>query len=252
MRALPPVFFCRATLPSFNTGLIARPCMLFRNYAPTLGPATTVSDFRQTGSVAQVSSPARPPPLSSAKDINIGRLAGAIANRLRRDEACEIRAVGPSAQHSAVKAIIMVHEWFKKDGEFTGISFALDVRQVDLPSDGHLPPSKMCHIELLPIRRELGSEKPHEFVRGDDNPGLVAGKLKNRLQHFPSIELSSMGPMATSRALKALIIAKTYIQKSTYFRADQNIVAIVRAEEIVERLQGARQRLRWTCVLDPA
>lgn len=190
-------------------------------------------------------------PLSSAKDINTGKLAGAIANRLRNAEVCEIDAVGPESQHSAIKAISMAQQWFEKDGEFPGTCFAVHPHSVDIPATGSLPPSKMCRMRLRPVRgRADGREQPDIWVGRDANPGLLAGNLKNMLARFPRVELTSMGAVATSRALKALIIANKYVRDSGQFREGQVVVATVRGEEVLVQ-QDTRQRVRWTCLLDP-
>lgn len=191
-------------------------------------------------------------PLSSTKSINIGRLAGAIAARLRQDEGCEINAVGPDSHHCAVKAIVMAQEWFDRDGEFPGTRFAIHASSVALPAVGGLAPSKLCQLRLQPVARACPAEHdvPDLFVGGDGNPGLLAGDLTARLRSSPSVEMSSMGPSATSRALKALILANKYVKTSGEGREEQVVLALVRAE-LIDLRQGTRTRFRWTCIQDP-
>ena len=44
-----------------------------------------------------------PEPLICAADINVGKLAGAVASCIRTDGVCQMESIGPTASHKALK-----------------------------------------------------------------------------------------------------------------------------------------------------
>merc|ERR1719419_2051661 len=122
-------------------------------------------------------------------------------------------AVGPEAQHKAVKALIMASRYLQ-DGH-RGQRMAFRAEKVDLPERGPgEPATSMLRLHACMLPELTARATPNVFVSRDTNPGLAAKELADVLKRECVGCMGGMGAFAMSRALKAMVIAGIFMRRS--------------------------------------
>merc|ERR1712048_125168 len=86
---------------------------------------------------------------------------------------------------------------------------------------------------LPPWRDELDESSPDLFAGRDSNPGLLAGDLVSLLKKRGprgTVSIGGMGAVATSKALKALLVSHAYLAES--FRPGELLAAVPAVETL--------------------
>lgn len=180
---------CTPALPPFNAGIL--PCS--RHGAST--SAAPAADDK--------------PPLVASRASNVGKLAGAIVHRVRTDSMPSISVIGPDAAYMALKSVIIASSYIKDTHAGKAFAVVTERREVMDPNALDLKHGLLLHVRLVPDR--VPTLPPNLLVAGDANPGLVAGLMANILRESASVTLACMGASATSKALKATMIAQRYV-----------------------------------------
>eukprot|EP00929_Paragymnodinium_shiwhaense_P097959 TRINITY_DN59519_c0_g1_i1.p1 TRINITY_DN59519_c0_g1~~TRINITY_DN59519_c0_g1_i1.p1 ORF type:complete len:298 (+),score=35.76 TRINITY_DN59519_c0_g1_i1:198-1091(+) len=236
-------------------------------------PAATFARWRglSSGSTAAAASTTEDVrPLYASANINVGRLAGAIAAKIRQDGSCHLEACGPNAGHKGLKAIMMANKYLETD--FPGKTLAIHVGKVTKPASGNMPETAMSRLSLWPVARssepgvgqlrrdQPGSDKPDIIAGKDVNPGLLAGDLVNlllrRRKNQPddaTVTIGGMGAVATSMSLKCLVLARVYLAEQNSNQSlgiDEQVLAATATMQAVPSVQEEeRMRVLWTCRL---
>eukprot|EP00434_Breviolum_minutum_P028661 symbB.v1.2.025362.t1/scaffold2456.1/size78816/3 len=174
--------------------------------------------------------------LIAKSDCNVGLLAGALKNKLLNGEnPIVLQAIGPRAQLRSLKAMVFASRYLHDARP--GLQVAAEPRFGEVPPVGDLPGTKsICfYMSLVPeqvlaeaaadvvflfnifARPFLGTigcplDQADMMFAKHTNPGLAASELVEKLQQRNLVTLSGMGEGALSMALKALIIARTYLK----------------------------------------
>mmetsp|Transcript_67132 Transcript_67132/g.174813 ORF Transcript_67132/g.174813 Transcript_67132/m.174813 type:complete len:203 (-) Transcript_67132:12-620(-) len=181
-------------------------------------------------------------PLMCPAGSNVGRLAGAVAARIRQGAACEIEAVGPEAQHKAVKAVGMASRYLQDDNAGSRLVFV--PRRASLAAGrGGQPETVMLRLQCHLLAGLESTDSRDVIVGGDTNPGLAAKTVQEVLAQRSVATIGGMGPMAMSRALKTLVVANVYMRKS--LRPGEAILAAPSVEDAGP--DGDRIRFLLTC-----
>merc|ERR1712232_211810 len=100
----------------------------------------------------------------------------------------------------------MANRYLQED--HVGQSLALVPVKVELPARGDEPATVKIRFSVWLTHEEVPSadRPPDLYVGRDTNPGLLAGDLVKLLRPAfrESVSIGGMGPIATSRAVKAL------------------------------------------------
>lgn len=177
----------------------------------------------------------------------MGRLAGAVKNRVQTEGVCEVDTVGPEALHKALKAVIMAGRYLQ-DEALAGSCLAFSPAKVPLAArSAEEPATSMVRlrVRLLPAPPPKVPEEGPELLLagGETNPGMLATDLAARLRGSGSATVGGMGAVATSRAIKAQMIAKVYLAKMLGSRKE--LLAVPQLE--VLEVNGQE---RWRMVLN--
>lgn len=157
------------------------------------------------------SSSAIPPPLLCPARANVGKLAGAMANRIQQDTFCEVESVGPEALLKALKSVIFAERYLQEAQ--LGKCLGAAPRKVVVPAKAAgLPETSMIRLRVRPLPEQPARlEQPHFLAAGDTNPGLLAADIAACLRESGAVSVGSMGAHATSRSVKAIMIAQVYL-----------------------------------------
>eukprot|EP00927_Polykrikos_kofoidii_P033966 TRINITY_DN28802_c0_g1_i1.p1 TRINITY_DN28802_c0_g1~~TRINITY_DN28802_c0_g1_i1.p1 ORF type:complete len:226 (-),score=28.05 TRINITY_DN28802_c0_g1_i1:34-711(-) len=197
-------------------------------------------------------------PLVAASEINVGRLAGAIKARIRNESVCKLEAIGPMATHKALKSVVMANDYLRDNPKELGQCLALAPVKAPMPAQDGNPESFKVSLTTW-LMSELDQEEdvmPDFFVPKDANPGIVAGdmtKLFGKRGRYGVVTMSAMGALATSKALKAVIIARIYMAPNpaetnvapsnrVSLEDDETLAVVVRTDKV--RVGGGEERVR--------
>lgn len=196
----------------------------------------------------------------AATDLNVGKLAGAVAGDIRDHNLCHIEAVGPASCHKALKSLVMATRYLQDRGQASPEQSLVFVpSKVAIPasedSDGGVrPETTMITFTIwLPSadscdERLQGFKKPDIFAGRESNPGLLAGELAAFLKtrgYRGSAEMVAMGAASSSKALKAIIIARVYLA-DVLTEAGQTL-AVVAGEETLRVSGDEKVRMVLSC-----
>uniref|UniRef100_A0A7S2AH25 Uncharacterized protein n=1 Tax=Alexandrium andersonii TaxID=327968 RepID=A0A7S2AH25_9DINO len=98
-------------------------------------------------------------------------------------------------------------------------------------------------LSLLPAPPSTEGRAPEIFIASGTNVGQAAGLIARLLESNGLVTIGGMGPIATSNALKALIIARSYLTESSEGRP---LVAFVSSEKFREKDED-RTRMVMSC-----
>lgn len=187
-------------------------------------------------------------PLRCTTTCNVGKFAGAVAKRIKSDSHCDIHAVGPLPSHNAIKAIVLANSYLKdflKDEQLAVRFSKASVRRT-APS-GRPTETLFMHLQVWPVPM-LPTAAPEFFVRGDSNPGELAGLVKREIQDNGTITLAAMGERALDKVSKSLVISETYLAQTLEGRV---LVAAPRMERFTDSSEE-KHRLVLCCILTSA
>eukprot|EP00928_Gymnodinium_smaydae_P092136 TRINITY_DN75941_c0_g1_i1.p1 TRINITY_DN75941_c0_g1~~TRINITY_DN75941_c0_g1_i1.p1 ORF type:complete len:286 (+),score=64.21 TRINITY_DN75941_c0_g1_i1:80-859(+) len=217
---------------------------------------------------AAAAAPKKGTPLLSSAKVNVGKLAGAVSERVRTEGQCYIQAVGPDPCHNALKAVIIAGTYLESAAAGADVELAVTPEKSFL--EGRVAPSgrttDTAFLNLLvrqlpaaPAASAAGdaasaagaSEAPKDVVVGSDtNVGKAAGLVATRMQENGAVTIGCMGAASSAKALKAVIVAQKYL--ADYLGEDNVLAASVRTEKF--RTQGGEdmKRLVLSCRRAPA
>lgn len=180
--------------------------------AATAVPATSAG--AASGATAAAASPADAGlpsnPLVAKKDVNVGKLAGAIAARVRTEGVAPICAVGPEASYAAVKAIVLADKYLQEtlQGKVLGIVLErVEVRD----EETKVLDKVVVVLNVLPMAAITLKDEPEVYSSGNTNVGLMAGLMKGIIDKSGVVTVGGMGPKAVSSFLKAAVICQGYM-----------------------------------------
>eukprot|EP00930_Biecheleria_cincta_P049177 TRINITY_DN3441_c0_g1_i1.p1 TRINITY_DN3441_c0_g1~~TRINITY_DN3441_c0_g1_i1.p1 ORF type:complete len:250 (-),score=27.41 TRINITY_DN3441_c0_g1_i1:136-885(-) len=189
-------------------------------------------------------------PLISTKDVNIGKLAGALANRIRETGTCSIDCIGPLPIYSAVKAVNIASGYLEES--LPGQRLCVHHEWVTQPS--REAPSgretKLLRFNVRPVTPPATKDEPELIlVSAETNTGLAAGLISRVIEKSGVAALGGMGSHSITNAVKAVAIAQSYLEKREAL-GDKVIAAIVRTEKFKESDED-RTRIVLSCILIP-
>jgi stage V sporulation protein S len=137
------------------------------------------------------------------------KVAGAIAQRVRRGDRTAVEALGPGAAHQALKGCAIARQYLAED--------SLDLSlQVEWIRGG-----RNFRDDEQEIRFEIFDYKPRSYRMKSDHPmkvaahtkpektaGAIAMDLRNRV----SCSVSALGADSVFQALKAIILARNFVE----------------------------------------
>lgn len=183
-------------------------------------------------------------PLKCNAKINVGKLAGAIRLRVLRDSFCEIDTVGPDAALQAVKSVIFATRYLQETHGQGQLAFSL--RKVPLPAKSVEEPATTLlrfRPRLLPARDAWNDNESQVVTSADSNPGQLAAEISKHVQEKGSVEVVGMGAVATSRGLKAAVIAETFLNSSI----SRGELLVAPSMQSVHYPTGVRWRVALNC-----
>mmetsp|Transcript_108418 Transcript_108418/g.209893 ORF Transcript_108418/g.209893 Transcript_108418/m.209893 type:complete len:243 (+) Transcript_108418:41-769(+) len=194
-------------------GRIARvTCTRPRNFRP-LPPLSACRGWDSLVATRHAGATIRSPPLIAAHNSNVGKLAGALAGRIRAEDAADVSVIGPAATYAAVKAIMIAGQYLQDNQP--GVCLGFSPAKQALSVHGGTSGEKETVGLLLHTRAvaDPGTQnEPPVFAAGDTNVGNMASLMKTPLGMGNSITIGCMGARAVSSALKATIIATKYME----------------------------------------
>mmetsp|Transcript_14746 Transcript_14746/g.23393 ORF Transcript_14746/g.23393 Transcript_14746/m.23393 type:complete len:271 (+) Transcript_14746:69-881(+) len=184
---------------------------------------------------------------------NVGRLAGAIAGRVREKGHCTIDCVGAMPCYTALKAVVIASGYLTEShpGQILTVHPAKDKLAPREAPSGRITETVLTRIYVRPMPTPSKKDEPDLILIGTDtNAGLAAGLLSKVFETNGVAAVTGMGSRAMSQALKAVAIAQTYLQQNKVLDTEE-LVAAVRTESFKE---GDEDRIRMvlTCMRAPA
>mmetsp|Transcript_69557 Transcript_69557/g.192408 ORF Transcript_69557/g.192408 Transcript_69557/m.192408 type:complete len:225 (-) Transcript_69557:7-681(-) len=189
--------------------------------------------------------------LVSTRSVNVGRLAAAVAARIRTRGRCAVKAVGPLPCHNALKSVVIASSFLHDEhaGKGLAVTPEQDFERRRTAPSGRITDTSLMRLQvrLLP-RPPVGEGKmPEVFIASGTNVGQAAGMIARITESRGLVTVGGMGPAATSNALKALIIAQSYMAELSNGKA---LVAFVSSEKFKEKSEE-RTRLVMSCTWAP-
>lgn len=182
-----------------------------------------------------------------AANINVGKLAGSILHRVRQGDVCELDAIGPNAQHKALKSLVMANRYLQL--EMAGNYLAFRLERVARPAIGAAPETSLLRFRMELLPGLLPPARPPDLlVARDTNPGLMAGDLMKVFHTKRVVTVVGMGPVAMSRAFKTLLIAQVFLNGS----GDGDVLLAAPQSEQVRVGGEERARFMLICTRDSA
>ncbi|CAE6960953.1 erg10 [Symbiodinium sp. CCMP2592] len=167
---------------------------------------------------------------------NISKLGGAVASRLREGQVARLSAIGPPALHSALRSLTLSGHWLSKEKEDQELLFIAE-RHVQKQDQNEYIEMRLV-AELLP---KSGKKAREEVVpiSQKTNVGQAAAFMASRLAEEPDVTLAlrSVGAVAGSQAIKALVIARKYVQKA---HPGEDLVVCAREEAKADNSMASR------------
>lgn len=148
-----------------------------------------------------------------ARGTEPGRLAGAVAARLRADAPAHVSAMGPSAAYVALRAIARAGEYLHRERPRHELAVTVQRSSAGKDSEG-LEMFGMRLVVRLEAKADVEAKEREVRVAQATNIGHVASFLARALAESKGLPaLRGMGPAAACQALKAAAIAQGYVQR---------------------------------------
>mmetsp|Transcript_23274 Transcript_23274/g.43739 ORF Transcript_23274/g.43739 Transcript_23274/m.43739 type:complete len:239 (-) Transcript_23274:73-789(-) len=157
---------------------------------------------------------AAPSILIASATGDISKLSGAVAARLRDGHSAKLSAIGPQAVQTALRSIARSTYWLGKEkpGEEVLIKADRQTQKKDSPDE---------YVEMrldaqLWLKDGKDGQEESVPISAKTNTGNAAAFVAARLAEDPTVTpaLRSVGALAASQAVKALVIARTYVAKA--------------------------------------
>eukprot|EP00933_Yihiella_yeosuensis_P004585 TRINITY_DN108956_c0_g1_i1.p1 TRINITY_DN108956_c0_g1~~TRINITY_DN108956_c0_g1_i1.p1 ORF type:complete len:259 (-),score=62.33 TRINITY_DN108956_c0_g1_i1:40-816(-) len=181
----------------------------------------------------------------STSEANVGKLAGAVAARIRHTGWCNVDCVGAKPSYSALKAIKIATGYLAAEGGFAGKTLAIhpikDILAAKEAPSGRQTRTALMRFHVRPMSTPIKEEEPELILIGTDtNAGLAAALVSKVLETKGAAVLTGMGHQAMSQAVKTILVAQTYMLKSGTLD-DKVVFGAVRTETFKE---GDEDRVR--------
>eukprot|EP00668_Euglena_longa_P009820 GGOE01011889.1.p1 GENE.GGOE01011889.1~~GGOE01011889.1.p1 ORF type:complete len:286 (+),score=75.30 GGOE01011889.1:98-859(+) len=161
------------------------------------------------------------PVLKVASKSNIHALAGAIAKRMRAGGQVQMVAIGPDSVNQAMKAIAISRTYLEDDlldvavaPEFLRIP-GRDPSQVQRSAIQFIVHSCVCLEQKGAARDQkptVDAETSQLKVAGSSTPSFTAGAIAKRIRLGARCAVVSMGADSINQAVKAVAIARTFLE----------------------------------------
>eukprot|EP00927_Polykrikos_kofoidii_P079476 TRINITY_DN76260_c0_g1_i1.p1 TRINITY_DN76260_c0_g1~~TRINITY_DN76260_c0_g1_i1.p1 ORF type:complete len:317 (-),score=48.26 TRINITY_DN76260_c0_g1_i1:67-1017(-) len=202
-----------------------------------------------------------PAALVAKKGVNLGKLAGAIASRVRDLGEVAVDAVGPDAVYAGVKAAIIADGYLKEVRAAGERLVILPGRRVEAGKETrYADDAKLVAVTLrlrhmrVPPGDELAHGAPETDMpaasdlaaSGSSNTGLLAGRISALLRRQESVVVTGMGPAAAAAALKALITSRSNL--ADVLGEHESLAGVPSFDKITVASGEERIRLVLRCV----
>jgi len=161
-----------------------------------------------------------PASLMVSRATNPRKLAGAISHQVRGAGRCStVVAMGPEAVHKALQALSYASSYLKDDS--TESQFAVTAEHSELPTANQQIGERNQGLHETHLRAWLEPCKPKITkelkvpITKETNTGKTGAFVAHAMQEdngHPALE--AVGPKAVSQALKSLMVAQHFVQKS--------------------------------------
>lgn len=185
-------------------------------------------------------------PLICGKNVDVSKLAGAVANRIRESDVCDIECVGGVQIYSAVKAVNIGSSYLEEThpGQRLCIHHEWVTRQIREGVD-----TKVMRLHVKPVMPPVIKDEPEVIlVKSNTNPGVVAGPISKAIEEQGFAALSCMGGVSMSKALNAIGRAESYLENRGAL-GDRVVGAVVRSEKFMGGDKELKRRMILTCML---
>lgn len=192
-------------------------------------------------------------PLISGKDVNVGKMAGALANQIRESGACRIDCIGAMPIYSAVKAVNIASGYL--EDSHPGQRLCIHHEWVTQPAS-EAPAgidTKLLRFHVKPVTPPSIKDEPELImVSAKTNTGLAAGLISRVIEQSGGAALSCMGSASVTNAVKAMGIAQSYLAKRDALGDNKVVGAVVRTEKFMDGNEE-RTRMILSCmqIADP-
>lgn len=189
-------------------------------------------------------------PLVCSKAVNAGKLAGAVAARIREHGQCTISVIGPGPAYNALKAVIIATEYLKEShpNQRLAVTPTKEFKESQLSTTGRPAETAFLQLRVRPLPTPPAVDAPEIFVASGTNPGEMAGLIRQVIEVRSAATIGGMGPEAMSKALKGIMIAQTYLSESL----DGGVLAASIWTEKFQENDEERVRMMMCCVRAPA
>lgn len=147
--------------------------------------------------------------VAATSDPNL--VAGAIAGMARAGTPAAIRAAGQKPVYTALKALIVANRYLQADG----IHLATEPQYATVDFDGVERTVVVLPVSIQPADRSEQIEDAGEpiivRVAAGSQPGSVAGAIAKCIRSGAPPIVQAIGTPAVYLAIKALVIARTYL-----------------------------------------
>lgn len=189
-------------------------------------------------------------PLVSTATVNVGKLAGAVAARIRKGESCMVDAAGgPEASFNAVKCLKLASEYIQDSHPRMQVAFEL--QKVTIAADEDLPDAEAMRFHTILVKQRSMPKRSDIASSKNMDPRKTATDLSKILQDRPTgaAAVSIIGPDAMSMALETVLLANTYLLND--LKEGQALLAVASSHEL-EKRDGSKKRQWWlNCVRGP-
>jgi len=166
-----------------------------------------------TGAVANLQAGGTASDLQVASGTAQGRLAGAVAARLRAETPAVLSAMGPQAAYTAIRAIAIAGDYLRRERPRQELAVTVERTSSGKDAEGLEMFRLRLNVRLEPKEEKEAEEREVRVAQGT-NIGHVASFLARALGESRGVPaIRGMGAAATSQALKAAAIAQGYVQR---------------------------------------
>eukprot|EP00929_Paragymnodinium_shiwhaense_P021505 TRINITY_DN1400_c3_g1_i1.p1 TRINITY_DN1400_c3_g1~~TRINITY_DN1400_c3_g1_i1.p1 ORF type:complete len:262 (-),score=51.41 TRINITY_DN1400_c3_g1_i1:230-1015(-) len=187
-------------------------------------------------------------PLVATRTSNVGKLAGAVAQRIRNGgQPLQISAVGPDANYMALKAMIIANTYIQENRpgkNFAVVPIKQDPGAVKVPGDFATPTVGIL-LDLCEVPEVEVPNNPQLNSAHNSNTGLLAGLMAGILNKEDTVTVAAMGAQACSNVLKATMICQGYLAESL---GSNGRLALVPRINKFEEHGEERSRVFLTCL----
>ncbi|CAJ1450367.1 unnamed protein product [Effrenium voratum] len=146
--------------------------------------------------------------LKVGAETSVGRLAGAVAGEMLKDQQVAMDACGPKAQLTALKAVTQASTYLNL--ERPGMQVAVEPWPERIAGHDQQPETSAIRLHLTLVPEFLPKEADVRMAR-ETNPGEAAKEVAKFIRAKGAVTLAGMGQEPMSRALKAMMMARAML-----------------------------------------